>query len=170
MSIPRTGSQGLSRDLWALCHAACYEPDATAGHAVVPSEEVLARFAQIDVPFDPDNPAVPFSPKCVKCRQAGKRVMERRGLNREQVKRTFEALGAKWQWTSRETDEKRRTADTGEMVVTETGVLTIDRNVAAKARRKERQIQRRDARPVKQPMAPSGDAMRESARINSMWD
>lgn len=155
MGIPRTGSQGLTRDMWALCQAACYEPDPVVGHDVFPPDAVIDRFDNIDrgesaaAVYYEQSLRVPFDPKCKRCRQVGKRVMERRGLTREQVKRCFDGLGAKWEWTSRESDEKRRNDDSGVMVVTDSGVLTTDRKVAAKKRREARRIERDDQKALK---------------------
>ena len=161
MGIPRTGSQGLSRDLWALCHAACYEVPSSdenevhRGHAQTPPPSVADRFEWIDVEWVPGQ-TVPFDPKCKRCRQVGKRVMERRGLTREQVKNCFDALGARWEWTSRETDEKRRNSDRGEMVVDQNGNLSLDVKVQAKKRAAARKIQRQDDKADRRARALKG--------------
>lgn len=142
--IPYVGNLGLTRNLWALVHASCYEDHPEQGHSWTPPEEITDRFAACIEEFDETAPTVPFHPKCKTCRQAAKRVMERRGLDREEIKRCFDKISAKWDWVSRESTDKRRNDDSGVMVVSHDGQLTTDKKIAAKRRAKARKIEQAD--------------------------
>lgn len=102
----RTGSLGITNDLWLLLHYACYE-DAEVGHAWEPPTELVdtIRWAEgaLDAGYDRKNGrTVPFRPGCKKCRTTAKNRMMARGLKREQVIRLFVRVGARWDWASRE--------------------------------------------------------------------
>lgn len=157
--IPRTGSLGLTRDLWALTHAACYDPDPVVGHSYdLGSEQPdLARrlgdtVEGFDAGFmrDPDlcdtaHTTVPFHPKCKTCRRAGKRVLERRGLNRVQIMRCFAALGAKWDWTTPAKERERRESDHGLAIIDPAGPgVILDSTLRARQRRAEKRIEQSD--------------------------
>ena len=155
--IPRTGSLGLTRDMWILARTSCFEVDPETGHSWTPPQQLAERLAATPEAFeagflrDPEVcdhvvTTVPFDPNCKKCRQVGKRMLEKRGLTREQVKRCFEAIGAKWEWTSRESDRKRRLDDSGEMVVDQDGKIVTDRTIKARQRRRARKIAEQDAK------------------------
>ena len=156
-SIPRTGSLGMARDLWALTHAACYI-DVEVGHAWEPPAEIAQKMAYTDEAFDAgfmrdpevcDAPirTVPFSPKCKDCRRAAKRVMSYRGLSSEQIQRCFDALGARWDWTTREKQEARKASDHGQAILDPAGPgFILDSTLRARQHRNEMRIVASDRR------------------------
>ena len=179
MGIPRVGSLGPAGDMWAVAHAACYagyiggERTDVRGHRWTPPESIAKEFDWYAWTEDEGSPgrtqwqedrSVPFHPKCPNCGKSAKRVMERRGVQRETIKARFAALGAKWSWTSRESDEARRNSDKGVMVVSESGVLTTDSGVRTKRRRVARRIEQDDQKQANRERAAKREQIAKQRR------
>lgn len=151
--IPRTGSLGLSRDMWALAQAACYA-DPVVGHEWTPPQEAYNRLACTDeawdAGFDRTNDegvkktTVPFNPACADCRKAGRRVLRHRGLSDKQQRAAFRGLGAKWQWTTPEKKQERLDRDRDEIVIGNEGKVRTTSNERARQRRIAKRIEEAD--------------------------
>lgn len=151
MSIPRTGSLGISEDLWALLNSACYD-ERNHGPWEPPAEVVeSARLADaaFDAGFgrDPEwcedaTRLVPFQPKCKECRRGARRVLTRRGLTDRRIQELFRLVGAKWDWTTDEKRAARKASDHGEAILDPKGPgWVLDSTV----RRREQDMARRIA-------------------------
>jgi hypothetical protein len=129
--MPRIGTQGRHNDLWTLVQAACYEP--TEGHQWIPNEEVAAlldsSLRAYDQGYRKGQP-VPFHPACRSCGRIAKKKLERQGLNREQIQKLYVLVGAKWSWTSQATDAKRRSNESGDVVVDFDGAAKLASSIA----------------------------------------
>jgi hypothetical protein len=128
--MARIGSQGRANDLWFLVQAACYEPE--QGHQWEPTPEVAELLDSSLRAYDSGyrrGDTVPFHPGCRNCGRTAKRVMERRGLSREQLQRLYATVGAKWLWSSREKDEKRRNNESGDVVVDFDGAAKLAKSI-----------------------------------------
>lgn len=88
----RIGSLGTTKDLEKMFETACFE-QGVQGHQWKPSTVIQFWDEEAEVPGDP---------KCKLCRRSWKKRMEQRGLEESQIKRLFEKVGAKWDWTKRE--------------------------------------------------------------------
>jgi hypothetical protein len=57
----------------------------------------------------------------------------------------FRIVGAKWSWTSAETDLKRRNAETGgEVVVDDDGAATLEKTIERRKKARQKRAQRKE--------------------------
>lgn len=154
--MSRTGSLGRHNDLWYLLSTGCFvEPE--VGHNWLPPEGVRVALDASIVAYDAgyrDGNTVPFSPRCADCRRIAKRVLGRRGLDREQIKKLFGQVGAAWTWSSAESDAKRRADDKGEAVVDEYGAAVLRATVEKRQQRRLARQERHEEEQARRPRVP----------------
>lgn len=142
----RTGSLGVTGDLWRLVNSGCFT-DAQVGHAAVLPREVFDRLALgcpegWDAGFGRQVDGMTrwwstFDPACLDCKRAARAMLNDRGVDDEQVRKVFALVGARWTWTTPEKRAARKMNDSGTALIDpEAPNMTTDMAVRRRAARR----------------------------------